>query len=123
MTNQPSFFADNNYIDFLDGLKQSIRTAQVKAALAVNQELIHLYWQIGHEILTRQQEQGWGSKVIEHLAQDLKREFPDMSGFSQTNLKYMRAFAEAYSEKEISQRSVDQLPWRHRFQGVSRSKS
>lgn len=114
MPNQSSLFSDDsNYANFLNGLKQRIRSAQVKAALAVNQELIHLYWQIGHEVLTRQQEQGWGGKVIERLAQDLKREFPDLAGFSKTNLKYMRAFAEAYSEEEISQRSVDQLPWRH----------
>ena len=113
MAKPQSFFSDGHYADFLNGLKQRIRSAQVKAALAVNQELIHLYWQIGNEILTRQQEQGWGGKVIERLAQDLKREFPDMSGFSQTNLKYMRAFAQAYSEDEISQRCVDQLPWRH----------
>jgi predicted nuclease of restriction endonuclease-like (RecB) superfamily len=110
---QTSLFSDSNYADFLNGLKQRIRSAQVKAALAVNQELIHLYWQIGHEVLTRQQEQGWGGKVIERLAKDLKREFPDIAGFSQTNLKYMRAFAETYSEEEISQRCVDQLPWRH----------
>ncbi|MBD2233686.1 PDDEXK nuclease domain-containing protein [Phormidium tenue] len=113
MPKQSSLFSDDNYADFLNGLKSRIRTAQVKAALAVNQELIHLYWQIGNEILTRQQDQGWGGKVIERLAKDLKREFPDISGFSQTNLKYMRAFAEAYSEEEIGQRSVGQLPWRH----------
>lgn len=113
MPNQTSLFSDSHYADFLNGLKQRIRSAQVKAALAVNQELIHLYWQIGHEVLTRQEEQGWGGKVIERLAKDLKREFPDMTGFSKTNLKYMRAFAEAYSEEEIGQRSVDQLPWRH----------
>ncbi len=113
MPKQSSLFSDDNYADFLNGLKSRIRTAQVRAALAVNQELIHLYWQIGNEILTRQQDQGWGGKVIERLAKDLKREFPDISGFSQTNLKYMRAFAEAYSEEEIGQRSVGQLPWRH----------
>ncbi|MFQ4136272.1 DUF1016 N-terminal domain-containing protein [Nodosilinea sp. PGN35] len=113
MPKQSSLFSDDNYADFLNGLKSRIRTAQVKAALAVNQELIHLYWQIGNEILPRQQDQGWGGKVIERLAKDLKREFPDISGFSQTNLKYMRAFAEAYSEEEIGQRSVGQLPWRH----------
>jgi predicted nuclease of restriction endonuclease-like (RecB) superfamily len=76
MPNQTSLFSDSNYADFLNGLKQRIRSAQVKAALAVNQELIHLYWQIGHEVLTRQQEQGWGSKVIERLAKDLKQGIP-----------------------------------------------
>jgi len=113
MTKQSPLFSDRHYADFLNQLKQRIRSAQVRAALAVNQELIHLYWQIGHEVLTRQQEQGWGGKVIERLATDLKREFPDMSGFSKTNLKYMRSFAEVYSEDEMSQRCVDQLPWRH----------
>jgi predicted nuclease of restriction endonuclease-like (RecB) superfamily len=113
MPKQTSLFSDSHYADFLNGLKQRIRSAQVKAALAVNRELIHLYWQIGHEVLTRQQEQGWGGKVIERLAKDLKWEFPDIAGFSQTNLKYMRTFAESYSEEEISQRCVDQLPWRH----------
>lgn len=113
MPKQTALFSNRDYADFLNGLKQRIRSSQVKAALAINQELIHLYWQIGHEVLVRQEEQGWGSKVIDYLAQDLKREFPDMTGFSKTNLKYMRTFAEAYSEEEIGQRSVDQLPWRH----------
>jgi predicted nuclease of restriction endonuclease-like (RecB) superfamily len=115
MSNQTSLFSDSHhdYAAFLNGLKNRIRTAQVRASLAVNQELIRLYWQIGNEILTRQKQEGWGAKVIERLAKDLKREFPDMTGFSQTNLKYMRSFAEAYSEVEISQRCVDQLPWRH----------
>ncbi len=113
MPTQSSLFSDSNYADFFNALKHRIRSAQVKAVLAVNQELIHLYWQIGNEVLTRQQEQGWGGKVIDRLATDLKREFPDMAGFGKTNLKYMRAFAEAYTEIEISQRSVGQLPWRH----------
>ncbi|MBE9110810.1 DUF1016 family protein [Nodosilinea sp. LEGE 07298] len=122
MPKQSSLFSDDNYADFLNGLKSRIRTAQVKAALAVNQELIHLYWQIGNEILTRQQDQGWGGKVIERLAKDLKREFPDISGFSQTNLKYMRAFAEAYSEEAIGQRSVGLLPWRHNIALITKLK-
>lgn len=112
-SNDSLFPEEENYFALLDGLKQRIRSAQMKAVLAVNQELIRLYWQIGQEILLRQQEGGWGSKVIERLAQDLKREFPDITGFSRTNLKYMRSFAEAYTEDEIGQRSVDQLPWRH----------
>lgn len=68
---------------------------------------------MGREILSRQQQEGWGSKVIERLAQDLKREFPDMSGFSPRNLKYMRAFAEAYPDEQFVQRSAAQIPWRH----------
>jgi len=105
--------ADENYAVFLRSLKDQIRQAQIKAALAVNSELILLYWQIGQEILERQQQEGWGAKVIERLAKDLKQEFPDMKGFSRTNLMYMRAFAEAYPEVEIIQRIAGQIPWRH----------
>ena len=104
---------DPQYFALLDGLKTRIRASQVKAALAVNQELILLYWHIGREILARQQEQGWGAKVIDRLAQDLKREFPDMKGFSVRSLKYMRSFAEAYPDQTIVQRCAAQIPWRH----------
>lgn len=102
-----------NYDLFLRDLKDRIRTAQVRASLAVNQELILLYWQIGKDILQRQQQEGWGAKVIERLAHDLKREFPTVGGFSSRNLKYMRAFAEAYPDEEIVQRYAAQIPWRH----------
>ncbi len=81
------------YGELLEDLKARIRTAQVRAALAVNRELVLLYWQIGREILARQREAGWGAKVVERLAVDLRREFPEMTGFSARNLKYMRAFA------------------------------
>lgn len=109
-----SLFPDlERYEAFLTTLKSHIRAAQVRAALAVNNELMLLYWKIGKEILTRQQQEAWGSKVIERLAKDLKHEFPDMAGFSTRNLKYMKAFAEAYPDEIIGQRSVAQLPWRH----------
>ena len=104
---------DNHYIALLNDLKGRIRTAQIKAALAVNTELIFLYWQIGQEILSQQQQRGWGSKVIDRLADDLKREFPDMRGFSRSNLKNMRAFAEAWPDWEIGQQLVGQIPWGH----------
>ncbi len=83
------------YVDWLAGLKARISSAQQRATLAVNQELVLLYWQIGRDILVRQAEQGWGAKIIERLAHDLRTAFPDMKGFSLRNLKYMRAFAEA----------------------------
>ncbi|NER78086.1 MAG: DUF1016 domain-containing protein [Leptolyngbya sp. SIO1D8] len=104
---------DQNYAALLNGLKTQIRTAQVKAALAVNKELILLYWHIGKEILTQQQAQGWGAKVINRLSQDLKREFPDMKGFSGRNLKYMRAFAEAWPDDQFVLQVVAQIPWGH----------
>jgi predicted nuclease of restriction endonuclease-like (RecB) superfamily len=101
------------YQELLINLKQRIRTSQIQAALAVNRELILLYWQIGREILARQSQQGWGAKVIDRLSQDLRQEFPELKGLSRTNLLYMRAFAEAYAEEQIVQQVVGQIPWGH----------
>lgn len=112
MPEQTSLFPDG-YDDFFRNLKERIRSTQVKAALAVNRELVLLYWQIGREILQRQQEEGWGAKVIERLAKDLRLEFPDMSGFSRTNLLYMRAFAEAYPDEQFVHQLGGQIPWKH----------
>jgi predicted nuclease of restriction endonuclease-like (RecB) superfamily len=109
----PELFKPEDYEVFLRGLKERIRTAQIRAALAVNRELILLYWQIGREILLRQQQQGWGSKVVTKLARDLQTEFPDLKGFSRTNLLYMRAFAEAYPDEAIVQQVAGQIPWFH----------
>jgi DUF1016 N-terminal domain len=81
------------YEKFLGELKERIRTAQLKAAVSVNRELVLLYWQIGRDILARQKEHGWGAKVIDRLAGDLRREFPGMEGFSPRNLKYMDTVA------------------------------
>ena len=103
----------DNYDEFLNSLKERIRQSQVRAALAVNQELVLLYWQIGQDILQRQSQEGWGAKVIEKLAKDLKAEFPEMKGFSSRNLKYMRSFAEAYDDEQIVQQLVAQIPWGH----------
>ncbi len=102
-----------NYVALLAALKERIREAQLQAALSVNRELVALYWHMGKEILDRQGEQGWGTKVVERLAKDLHREFPGMGGFSERNMKYMRAFAEAYPEGSIVQQAVAQLPWGH----------
>ncbi len=99
-----------DYPDFLSDLKERIRAAQGRAALAVNRELVLLYWQIGRDILARQQSLGWGSKVIDRLARDLKSAFPEMQGLSRTNLLYMRAFAEAWPDEAIVQQPVAQIP-------------
>ena len=101
------------YDEFLLELKERIRSAQVRAALAVNRELVLLYWQIGRDILSQQQQQGWGAKVISQLAKDLKKAFPEMKGFSPRNLKYMRAFAEAYPDETLMQQLAAQIPWFH----------
>lgn len=101
------------YEDFLGELKERIRTAQLRAAIAVNGELVILYWQIGRDILARQEELGWGAKVIDRLSRDLRREFPGTEGFSPRNLKYMRAFAEAWPDPRIVQGALARITWYH----------
>jgi predicted nuclease of restriction endonuclease-like (RecB) superfamily len=98
------------YEVLLRDLKERIRLAQVGAALAVNRELVLLYWSIGRDILTRQKEHGWGAKVIDRLADDLRRAFPEMTGLSPRNLKYMRAFAEAWPDQPLCSRLLHKSP-------------
>ena len=105
--------APEGYSEWLSELKVKIHNAQQRATLAVNHELILLYWQIGRDILNRQAEQGWGAKVIERLAHDLRNLFPNMKGFSSRNLKYMRSFADTWTDLEFVQQAVAQLPWGH----------
>jgi predicted nuclease of restriction endonuclease-like (RecB) superfamily len=81
--------------------------------VAVNQELVRPYHHIGSEILARRSRQGWGAKVIDRLAADLRAAFPDMKGLSASNLKYMRYFAELCPSLQIGQQPADQLPWFH----------
>ena len=101
------------YAEWLTDLKARIQSAQQRAALAVNRELVLLYWQIGRDILERQGREGWGAKVIDRLSRDLRGAFPEMKGFSRANLMYMRAFAEAWPDVEVVQQAVGQLPWGH----------
>jgi len=103
----------SDYLSFLKELKQQIQQAQLCAGLAANRELIYLYWNIGCSILERQEKEGWGAKIIDRLSMDLKKEFPDMRGFSSRNLKYMRAFAETWPDESIVQQLVAQIPWGH----------
>lgn len=101
------------YAPFLEDLKTRVRSAQLKAAVAVNTELVLLYWSIGRDILARQRAEGWGAKVIDRLGRDLQAEFPGAAGFSPRNLKYMRAFAEAWADPEIVQQAAARIPWFH----------
>lgn len=101
------------YAVWLTGLKSRIFSARQRATLALNQELVRLYHHIGTEILDRQTRQGWGAKVIERLASDLRDAFPEMKGFSSSNLKYMRFFAEKCPTGLMGQQPADQLPWFH----------
>ncbi len=102
-----------SYPAFLQELKERIRESQVRASLSVNRELVMLSWRIGRDILVRQGRENWGAKIIDRLAADLKTAFPEMKGFSPRNLKYMRAFAEAWPEEAFVQHAVAQIPWGH----------
>jgi len=92
-----------------------IADGQRNAVAAVNNELLLTYWAIGADILARQNEQGWGARIIDRLSADLKERFPDARGYSPRNLKYMRAFAAAWPDPAIVQRTVARLPWRHQI--------
>ena len=104
-----------DYTAWLADLKTKIQQSQQRAILAVNSELVLLYWQIGREILNRQDAEGWGAKVIEQLARDLSAEFPNIKGFSARNLKYMRKFAAEWQDEQIVQEVLAQLPWYHQI--------
>ncbi|HTV56263.1 MAG TPA: PDDEXK nuclease domain-containing protein [Terriglobia bacterium] len=111
------------YSSFLAQLRERIRHAQLRAALSVNRELVLLYWSIGRDILSRQRDQGWGAKVIDRLAADLRKAFPEMTGFSPRNLKYMRAFAEGWPNEAIVQATLAQITWYHNIALVEKATS
>jgi predicted nuclease of restriction endonuclease-like (RecB) superfamily len=92
MTSKPN----NNYLDVFNDLKERIRRARLKASNAVNTQLLQLYWEIGQTILNEEKLAGWGAKIVDKLAKDLKLEFSDMKGLSARNLRYMRDFANTY---------------------------
>ena len=100
----------NEYLETVEQVKQEIRTAQYRAAVQVNCELLRLYHAIGTVINAHKV---WGSRFVENLAADIKLSFPEMKGYSVRNLKYMAKFAEAYSADEFVQQPVAQIPWGH----------
>ncbi|MEU4605010.1 PDDEXK nuclease domain-containing protein [Kribbella sp. NPDC023972] len=101
------------YPKFLDTVSAHITSGHRRAVTAANQEMLMSYWSIGQEILSRQHDDGWGSKVIDRLSTDLKSRFPGATGYSPRNLKYMRAFAAAWAIEAIVQAPLAQLPWYH----------
>jgi predicted nuclease of restriction endonuclease-like (RecB) superfamily len=111
--NLPNDSWGDDYRHWLAALKQRVERARLRAVTSANRELVTLYWQIGREILDRQQRQGWGAGVVDQLARDLKAAFPDMRGFSPRNLKYMRSLAQAWPNAEFVQQPAAQLPWFH----------
>jgi len=109
-----------DYAEALGEIKRRIQQERLRVVLAANSAMVLLYWDIGRLILDRQDRAGWGAKVIDRLAMDLREAFPDMKGFSPRNLKYMRAFAAAWPDPEIVQRVVAQLPWRQNIALIER---
>jgi predicted nuclease of restriction endonuclease-like (RecB) superfamily len=103
-----------DYAATLAHLKNQILEAQLRASVSVNKELLRLYWNIGASILERQAKHGWGSKIVERLANDIRESFPAMKGFSLTNVKYMAQFAKEYPDFIISQTAVGQITWSQR---------
>lgn len=103
------------YGDLLGSVRQLVSEGRRRAVSVATQQLVQTYWQIGHEILERQDREGYGTKVIDRLSADLKRAFPATTGFSPRNLKYMRAFAAAWTEAEVVQAPLAQLPWYHQI--------
>jgi len=100
------------YVNLLGEIKRRIQTERLRTVMAANASMVLLYWDIGQLILERQEEEGWGAKVIDRLSSDLRGAFPDMQGLSPRNLKYMRAFATAWPDLGFVQRVVAQIPWR-----------
>lgn len=102
-----------SYINLIQSLKQEISQARIRAHLAVNKEMINLYWHIGNQILERQHSEGWGTKIIENISKDLRIEFPEMRGLSYQNIAYMRQFAFEYKDNKILQQAIGEIPWGH----------
>ena len=103
---------NGEYRAFIEQIKGEIETQRLAVVLSANTNLICLYWTIGHAILEKQNADGWGARVIDRMAADLKEAFPDMTGFSSRNIKYMRKFAESWPDFETMRRFAAQLPWR-----------
>jgi predicted nuclease of restriction endonuclease-like (RecB) superfamily len=125
--------SDSEYKLWLIALKQKIRSVQVKAALAVNAEMIRFYRELGKMIAEK--EVVWGSKFLNNLSVDLKQEFPNLNGFSVSNLKYCKRFYLFYQPAigqqavdqlavdALSQQAVDQIPWGHNILIFTKSAS
>jgi len=92
-------------------IKEQIQSERLRVTLAANAAMVLLYWDIGKVIPDRQKKEGWGAKVIDYFSHDLKNAFPDMTGLSPRNLKYMRTFSESWPDRGLVQRTVALIPW------------
>jgi predicted nuclease of restriction endonuclease-like (RecB) superfamily len=112
----------HDYLGLFTEIKKRIYSAQYEALKAVNRELVGLYWDIGRLIVERQNSEGWGKSVVEKLSADLRREFPDVGGFSVQNLWYMRQFYSEYHDNERLQPMVGEIAWAHNLVIMSKCK-
>ena len=129
------FSADREYKSWVKGLKQKIRSAQIKAALSVNTEMLNFYWELGADIVEKQKTAKWGDGFLSKLSDDLMDEFPGMKGFSLRNIKYIRQWVLFYSTRNsIGQQAVAQIvqqvvaqlsgiPWGHNITIISKCKN
>lgn len=108
-----SLHLDQNYKQFLSGIKERLQTAQIRAALAANSELIRFYWELGNDLIEKQKNHQWGSGFLEQFSHDMRQAFPKMQGFSKRNLEHMRRFATLYPDIVFAKQAVSQLPWGH----------
>lgn len=119
--------ATKSYASFLEQLKSRVRQSQTKASVAVNIELIQLYWDIGKSIVEKQEEEGWGANIIEKLCDDLQNAFPGIQGFSRANIFKMRAFYLAYEKvsqavRLLNDLPITKIPWGHNILIITKVK-
>lgn len=110
---ETSLKLDKDYKHFLSDIKTRLKTAQIRAALTANSELIRFYWHLGTDLIEKQKAFRWGEQFLEQLSHDMRQAFPEMQGFSKRNLEYMRRFAMLYPEIDFAKQPVSQLPWGH----------
>ena len=112
-TTNGSLHLDQHYKHFLSGIKERLQTAQIRAALAVNSELIQFYWELGNDLIEKQKSHQWGTGFLEQFSHDMQQAFPGMQGFSVRNLQRMKQFSTLYPSISITTQAVSQLPWGH----------
>ena len=115
---------DSNYQDFIKQLKQKIQISQIKASIRVNEELLKLYWDMAQMIIVKQKESSWGDSIIQKISSDLKEEFPNIKGFSVTNIKYIRNWYLFWSDSNRPQLvdEIFKIPWGHNREIITKLK-
>lgn len=114
----------NDYKIFIQDIKNRIQSAQIKASVAVNQELLFVYWYIAERIVAKQKESAWGDGFLQQMSNDLQSEFPDLKGFSKRNLELIRQWYRFwYADSSIAKQLVSQIPWGQNIVIISKSKN